>query len=53
MELDLFTPLSDAPLDATAAASAAEKLVINHFLHALVAMGMMRVDGSRFCNSQR
>ena len=53
MELDLFTPLRDGPLDASAVARAAgtdpEKTA--HLLHALVAIGMMRFDGSRFSNS--
>src|SRR5262245_14991583 len=53
MELDLFTPLKDGPLDASAVAKAAGtdpgKTV--HLLHGLVAIGMMQFDGSRFSNS--
>jgi hypothetical protein len=53
MELDLFTPLKDGPLDASAVATAAgtDPAKTIHLLHALVAIGMMRFDGSRFSNS--
>ncbi len=53
MELDLFTPLKDGPLDASALARAARTDLAKtaHLLHALVAIGMMRFDGRRFSNS--
>src|SRR5262245_6723357 len=53
MELDLFTPLKDGPLDASAVARAAgtDPAKTAHLLYALVSIGMMRFDGSRFSNS--
>jgi hypothetical protein len=53
MELDLFTPLKDGPLDVAAVAKAAgtDPGKTAHLLHALVAIGVMRFDGSRFSNS--
>ena len=53
MELDFCTPLKDGPLDASAVARAArtDPAKTTHLLHALVAIGMMRFDGSRFSNS--
>ncbi len=53
MELDVFTPLKDGPLDAVAVASAAgtDSAKTNQLLHALVAIGMMNFDGRRFSNS--
>jgi tRNA A58 N-methylase Trm61 len=53
MELDLFTPLKDGPLDAEAIAIAArtDPAKTVHLLHALVAIGMMRFDGDRFSNT--
>jgi hypothetical protein len=53
MELDLFTPLKDGPLDASAVARAAgtDPAKTAHLLHALVAIGMMQFDGRRFSNS--
>jgi len=53
MELDLFTPLKSGPLDAAAVARGAGTgpAKTAQLLHALVAIGMMRFDGSRFSNS--
>src|SRR5262245_31984078 len=53
MELDLFTPLKDGPLDASAVARAArtDPRKTAPLLHALVSIGMMRFDGSQFSNS--
>ncbi len=53
MELDVFTPLGDGPLDAVAVAGAAgtDPAKTNQLLHALVAIGMMHFDGRRFSNS--
>ena len=53
MELDVFTPLKDGPLDAAAVARAAgtDPAKTAQLLHALAAIGMMRFDGSRFSNS--
>src|SRR6266704_6248972 len=53
MELDLFTPLKDGPLDAAAVATAAgtDAAKTAQLLHALVAIGVMQFDGSRFSNS--
>jgi hypothetical protein len=53
MELDLFTALKDGPLDAAAVARAAgtDPAKTAQLLHALVAVGMMRIDGIQFSNS--
>jgi O-methyltransferase domain/Dimerisation domain len=53
MELDLFTPLKDGPLDGEAVARAAgtHPAKTTQLLHALVAIGMLRFDGIRFSNS--
>jgi 2-polyprenyl-3-methyl-5-hydroxy-6-metoxy-1,4-benzoquinol methylase len=53
MELDVFTPLKDGPLEAAAVATAAgtDPAKTAQLLHALVAIGMMRYDGARFSNS--
>ena len=53
MELDVFTPLRDGPLDAVAVARAAgtDPTKTNQLLHALVAIGMMHFDGTRFSNA--
>jgi hypothetical protein len=53
MELDLFTPLKDGPLDAVAVARAAgtNPAKTAQLLHALVAIGLMGFDGKRFSNS--
>jgi O-methyltransferase domain/Dimerisation domain len=53
VELDVFTPLKDGPLDAAAVARAAstDPTKTAQLLHALVAIGLMRFDGSRFSNS--
>jgi hypothetical protein len=53
MELDLFTPLKDGPLDAVAVARAAgtNSAKTAPLLHALVAIGLMGFDGKRFSNS--
>ena len=52
MELDIFTPLKDGPLDAAGIAKAAgtDPAKTTHLLHALVAIGMMCFDGVRFSN---
>ena len=53
MELDVFTPLKDGPLEAAAVARAAgtDPAKTAQLLYSLVAIGMMRFDGSRFSNS--
>src|SRR5262245_8948925 len=53
MELDLFTPLANRPLDASAVARGAgtDPGKTAQLLHALVAIGLMRFDGNRFSNS--
>ena len=53
MELDIFTPLGDGPLDAAAVAKSAgtDPAKTNHLLHALVAIGMMHFEGEKFSNS--
>ena len=53
MELDLFTPLKDGPLTAQEIAQAAgtNRAKTAPLLHALVAVGLLKVDGARFRNS--
>jgi SAM-dependent methyltransferase len=53
MELDVFTPLKDGPLNAAAVARASgtDPAKTVQLLHSLVAIGMMGFDGSRFSNS--
>jgi len=53
MELDLFTPLKDGPLDAADLANLAgtDPSKTTQLLHALVSIGLMDFDGSRFSNS--
>jgi DNA-binding IclR family transcriptional regulator len=53
MELDVFTPLKDGPLDAGAIARAigTDPAKTTELLHALVAIRMMRFDAGRFSNS--
>jgi hypothetical protein len=58
MELDLFTPLKDGPLDAVAVARAAgtNPAKTAQLLHALVAIGLMGFDGNpilQFSRSQQ
>ncbi len=53
MQLDVFTPLSDGPMDAR---QVAEKIgvsadLLSPLLYALAATGLLRVEGSRFVNS--
>jgi ubiquinone/menaquinone biosynthesis C-methylase UbiE len=52
MELDLFTPLKDGPLTAEEIAQAAgtDRAKTAPLLHALVAIGLLKFDGSRFSN---
>jgi hypothetical protein len=52
MELDIFTPLKDGPLDAVAVARAAatDPAKTEQLLHSLVSIGLMQFDGSRFSN---
>ena len=53
MELDLFTPLRDGPLTVEEIAQAAgtDRAKTAPLLYALVAVGLLKVDGGRFLNS--
>jgi hypothetical protein len=53
MELDLFTPLRDGPLTVEEVAQAAgtDRAKTAPLLYALVAIGLLKFDGSRFLNS--
>ncbi len=54
MELDLFTPLKDGPLtaDQVAQALGLREDKLNPLLYALVAAGLLNVEGHLFSNSQ-
>ena len=53
MDLDLFTPLRDGPLTVEEIAQAAgtDRAKTAPLLYALVAVGLLKVDGGRFLNS--
>src|SRR4030095_2584677 len=53
MELDLFTPLKEGPLTAEEIAQTAgtDPAKTAPLLHALVAIGLLKLDGGRFLNS--
>jgi SAM-dependent methyltransferase len=54
LELDIFTPLKDGPLDAAGIAERihADPKRIRNLLYNLVEIGLLVVDGDRFANSE-
>ncbi len=54
LELDLFTPLANGPLDAVALANLihVDPHRIRNLLYMLVEAGLLRVDGDRYANTQ-
>ena len=54
MELDVFTPLKDGPMNARALANAldVQKEKLEHLLYSLVVAGLLTVENDNFSNTQ-